>query len=204
VDKFWRVARNPSGNDAKRGNHVIQAELPITIRGNLVSMTSMAIRPESSHFAMMQSVSLVFERIEAALRGATRFLGCGQRRQRGDVWVAVRSVDRGGRRLELEPLQQRDILGMVREPVHGYWENRVLKTLDYVADFHAVLAIPVRRQPPRRNVMDAVTCHEWIIKDFRHFVAGAGHIQKSGTEKPRSDPTRIVQHITPLGQARAG
>lgn len=78
------------------------------------------------------------------LRRATGFLRRGQCGQGGDVRVALSSVERARRRLELEPLQQRYVLRMVRDAVrHGDWERLVRQVFNHAANLQIVLAIAV-------------------------------------------------------------
>src|SRR6185437_9510875 len=85
---------------------------------------------------------------------------------------------------------------MVREAVrHGDGEGRVGQAFDYVAILEVILAIAVRREPPRSHVMYSVAGDEWIIERLREFVTGRSDVSERRSEDAGTDPARIVHHI---------
>ena len=82
------------------------------------------------------------------LRRAASLLWRRQCRQRRYVWIAIRPVDRGRRRLKLEPLQQRLILRMISEPFrHRDREYLVRQPFNNIANLQPLVWLSFRTSP---------------------------------------------------------
>src|SRR5713226_3410905 len=119
-------------------------------------------------------------------------------RQGSSVGVAVSAAQRARGRLELKPLEQGLVLHVVRPSVQGNREELVGKSFDYVPILQIVLAIPIRRQPKGRDVVNAIDAHEGIVEDLGHFVAQRRDVAEATPEYTRGDPTGVIHDIEPL------
>src|SRR5215471_2110685 len=114
------------------------------------------------------------------------------------VGIAISSMQRARWNFKLEPLQQGLVLRVISEAVEHNRESLVRESLDHITDLQIVLAIPVGRKPPRRDVMNAVKGNEGIVEGLRHFVAESKDIQDVRTaEESGADPTGVVEHEKP-------
>src|SRR5262249_10252130 len=124
------------------------------------------------------------------------------------VGITVGTVQRARWDFKLEPLQQSFVLRMIGKAVEHNRERLVGQSLDHVAIFQVILAIAVRREPPRSDVMDSITGNEWIIEDLRYLVAESDDIQSVRAAKnTRADPTGVIedeesQQVVVAGVAR--
>src|SRR4051812_44308686 len=105
-----------------------------------------------------------------------RAVGFLRRRERGEdvlVRVAVRPVDGARVLLAREPGQERLVLRVIGEAVHGDGIRVVRQAFDDVAVLQVVLAEPVRREPPGDDVVQVVARDEGIAVRLRDLVAQA-------------------------------
>src|SRR5579872_5395622 len=78
------------------------------------------------------------------------------------------------------------------------------QSFDRVAHFEIILAVSILRKPPGSDAMNSITADKWIVQTLGDLMAQRRDIFESRAEQARTDPARVVEHITLLAKSVAG